>query len=79
MNQIKINRAKMIAKCGPWHLTWEENLAKVPASVVTNCSARVLANVVDALYEQFQLGQEDAVRLLKLNKALDPGPPPTVV
>lgn len=63
MHKNKINRARMLAKCGAWPVTFEENLARVPDSVVINCPARILADVVDALYEQFQRGEEHMATL----------------
>lgn len=63
MNKCKINRAQMISKCGRWPLQWDQALAKVPASVIVNCNARTLAEVVDALYDQFQRGEESGIQI----------------
>lgn len=74
MNKNKINRARMIAKCGKYPLTFEYNLARVPTSVVINCSAKILAEVVDAINDAYDHGMETAFSIGTKTK---PGNPPS--
>ena len=56
MSQIKINRAAKIAQTGKYPRTWSEIVAKVPPSVIESVTSKQLADLVDNMHTQYEIG-----------------------
>ena len=55
---IKLNRARNLADVGQFPSTWAAIIAAMPESVLNGCTARQVADIADAMRQQYIIGHD---------------------
>ena len=57
---MKYSKAKLIAKTGQYHFTFETLWGKLPKELIEKSTAKNLAVIIDLMYEQKEYGHTEA-------------------